>query len=245
MTEPRLIDVYELPIASNICNQDLREVISLPKVSMAHVTMQKGNVSLWHRHSKMTEIYFVLDGEGILYFGDRALQAGNWSYIVLPPNTPHKLRNIGESDLEHLVFAIPPFDSNDVELLEDSLKETIPEKFSYDKPPITALDGALIYELISKDERERLDVALALGFLPQGRKAVPHYHKISEELYYVTNGIGKVKVGEHEFEVKKGSVIYVPINQVHDLENGSNSEELSILCISSPSYTEGDFILDK
>ncbi|MBU4069882.1 MAG: cupin domain-containing protein [Nanoarchaeota archaeon] len=244
MSEPRLIEVYKLPTVDNVCNQILREVISLPKVSMAHVIMNKGNVSLWHQHSKMTEVYFILSGEGVLYYGDKALQAEKGIYLVLPLNTPHKLRNIGKSDLEHLVFAIPPFDPEDVKILDSSPTENIiPAKLSYDKPPITALDGALIYELMNVEEREQLDVALAVGFLPAGRKAIPHYHKISEELYYVTDGFGRVRVGEQDFEVKKGSIIYIPTDKVHALENESDLEELKVLCVSSPSYTEGDFIL--
>jgi len=245
MSEPRLINVYELPTVDNVCNQILREVISLPKVSMAHVIMNEGNVSLWHQHSKMNEVYFILEGEGVLYHGDKTLQARKGAYFVLPPNTPHKLRNTGKSDLEHLVFAIPPFDPEDVEILDDSPNENIiPTKFSYDKSPITALDGALIYELMNEEERKRLDVALAFGFLPAGRKAIPHYHKVSEELYYIIDGFGEVRVGEQNFEVKKGSVIYVPTDSVHALKNGSDSEELKILCVSSPSYTEEDFIFE-
>ncbi len=243
MSEPRLIEVYELPTVDNVCNQILREVISLPKVSMAHVLMNKGNVSLWHQHSRMSEVYFILEGEGILYYGDNVLQVEKGAYLVIPPNTPHKLRNTGKSDLKHLVFAIPPFDPEDVEILDDSLTENVsPTKFSYDKDPITALDGALIYELMNAEERKRLDVALAVGFLPAGRKAILHYHKISEELYYVTDGFGRVRVGEQYFEVKKDSMIYVPAGKVHALENGSDTEELKVLCVSSPSYTEGDFI---
>ena len=46
MPEPRLIDVYGLPTVDNVCNQILREVISLPKFSLAHVIMGEGNVSL-------------------------------------------------------------------------------------------------------------------------------------------------------------------------------------------------------
>jgi mannose-6-phosphate isomerase-like protein (cupin superfamily) len=243
MPESKLIDVYELPTVDNVCDQTLREVISLPKVSLAQVIMDGGNVSLWHQHSRMSEVYFILEGEGILYYGNEALQAKKGAYLVIPPNTPHKLRNTGKSDLEHLVFAIPPFDPEDIDIIEDSsIEEALPKKFSYGKHPVTALDGARIYELMNADERKNLDVALALGFLPAGRKAIPHYHRISEELYYVTDGRGKVKVGEKTFDVKKGSVLYVPVNQAHALENGSDSEELKVLCVSSPSYTEEDFI---
>jgi mannose-6-phosphate isomerase-like protein (cupin superfamily) len=125
MPHPKLIDVYELPTVSNVCNQNLREVISLPKVSLAHVMMNGDNVSLWHQHSRMSEVYFILEGEGILYYGNRALQVEKGIYVVLPPHTPHKLKNTGKSDLEHLVFAIPPFDSHDVELLGDDATEDV------------------------------------------------------------------------------------------------------------------------
>lgn len=245
MTNPELIDVYELPTVDNVCNQILREVISLPKVSMAHVTMNPGNTSLWHQHSRMNEVYFVLDGEGVLFYGDKSIIAKKGTYLMLPPKTPHKLRNTGDSDLEHLVFAIPPFDPDDVEILDDFANEKyVAEIFDYEKPPITALDGALIYELIPQNERNRIDVALAVGFLPKGKKAIPHYHMISEEIYYVSFGSGKVRVGDETFEIKRGSVIYVPRNKVHALENKSDVDELHVLCVTSPAYTEGDFIFE-
>jgi len=246
MSDSKLIDVYELPTVDNVCNQILREVVRLSKVSVAHVIMGKGNVSLWHKHSRMSEIYFILSGEGILYYGDKALEVKDGACLVLPVNTPHKLKNTGEFDLEHLVFAIPPFDSEDVEILEDDIVDSVSqEKFVNNKPTIDALDGALVYELMDAEDRDRLDVALAVGFLSEGRKAIPHYHKVSEELYYVIDGFGRARVGDESFEIKKGSVIYVPANEVHALENGSDSEKLNVLCVTSPSYKEEDFILEN
>ncbi len=245
MPKPGLIDVYELPTVDNICNQTLREVISLPKVSMAHVIVKPGDESLLHQHSAMNEVYFILDGIGILYYNDQALEAKIGAYLLLPPKTPHKLRNTGDSDLEHLVLAIPPFNPHDVELLDDS-HETEPEPriFEYEKSPIAAPDGATIYELMSGDERKELDVALAFGFLPEEREAIPHYHGISEEIYYVVSGAGRVRLGDMNYDIKRGSVIRIPTNTVHALENKSKSEVLSILCVSSPAYREGDFLLE-
>jgi len=244
MLESRLINVYDLPTVDNVCDQILREVVSLSNVSVAHVIMNKENVSLRHQHSKMSEIYFILQGKGILYYGNNALQVEKGSYLVIPSNTPHKLKNVGNVELEHLVFAIPPFNSEDVEILNDYSNDDITfKKFSYNKKPVTALDGALVYELMTVKERKQLDTALAVGFLPVSRKAIPHYHKVSEELYYVIDGFGKIVVGEKNFEVKKGSLVYIPTYKVHALENESDSKELEVLCVSSPAYIEGDFIL--
>lgn len=248
MLNSKLINVYELPIVYNICNQILREVISLSKVSMAHVIMNSGNTSLWHQHLEMTEIYFICEGEGILYYGNKSIRIKEGAYLLIPPKTPHKLKNTGNFDLEHFVFAIPPFNPNDVHLLDDDFagnKISIPEIFQYDKPPMIALDGALIYELFLSDERERLDVALAVGFLPKRRKAIPHYHKISDEIYCIYSGIGRARIGEKSFDIKKGSIICIPKNEVHALENKSDIEDLKVLCLTSPAYTEGDFYFFK
>lgn len=244
MVLPDLIDVYALPAVDNVCNQILREVVSLSKASLAHVTMNPGNVSLLHQHLAMSEVYLILEGQGILYHGDKVLTVEKGAWHVLPPKIPHKLRNTGNTDLEHLVIAVPPFNPNDVHLLnEDSGNDAEPDRFEYYTQPITALDGAMIYEILSEAERKELGIGLAFGFLPAGRKAIPHYHKESEEVYYVTSGTGSVGVGERHFEVKKGSVIYIPRNAVHALENKSDVDELSVLCLSSPAYTNEDFIL--
>ena len=61
------IDIYTLPCARNVCNQVSREVFQFPKISIAHVTVNPGEASNWHYHNTTTEIYFILEGEGILY----------------------------------------------------------------------------------------------------------------------------------------------------------------------------------
>ncbi len=244
MKNPQLIGVYDLPTANNVCNQILREVISLPKFSMAHVTMNTGNVSLLHKHSKMTEIYFIQKGKGILYHGDSALSVRKGAYFIIPPHVQHKLKNTGNTDLEHLVFALPPFDPKDIQILDDDNRNIVINKYGYNKEPFEAKDGAMIYELIESEERKKLDFALAVGFLPKGRKALAHHHDISEELYYFLSGEGRVRVGREYFDVKKGSLVYIPVNNIHALENKSDSEELEVLCVSSPAYTEKDFIFD-
>lgn len=245
MTEGKIIDTYSLPPVDNVCDQILREVISLSKVSMAHVIMQKWNVSLLHHHEKMHEIYFILEGEGILYSDNKALQVSKWAYCIIPPKTPHTLENVGKKELEHLVFALPPFDAQDVVLsVEEKKRSQLPrEKFSYTSPIITALDGASVRELMSEEERKELDFALAIGFLPANKKATPHYHISSEELYYVIDWYGTARVWEQTFNIQKGSLVYVPTNRVHALENNGLKEKLEVLCVSSPRYSKDDFLL--
>lgn len=240
------LEVYDLPAVDNVCNQTLREVISLPKVSVAHVLMHPGGISLPHHHQRMSEIYFILEGEGIIYYKDQALHVEQGAYLVLPPYTSHQLKNIGKNNLEHLVLAVPPFSAKDVildnvETGNTDNSKTKPQKFTF-PTPVTALDGATIYELIPEAARKELDVGLAVGILPPNQKAIPHYHNLSEEVYYIIGGQGKARVGGEELPIKRGTVIPIPTKVIHSLEN-TNVEELNVLCLSSPAYVEGDFII--
>jgi len=210
---------------------------------MAHVIMEKGNVSLLHNHYRMKEVYFILEGMGKLYINNKVFEVQKGAYVPIPLHSTHKLENIGKGQLEHLVFVIPPFDANDVHLI----KEKRPGSFQImplmlNKREFTSLDGAIVYELGSEKERQATGVGFAAGFLPGDRKAKPHHHKVSEELYYVISGQGKVRLDDKVFDVKKGSLVYIPTKVVHGLGN-TYSENLEILCVSSPCYKGSDFIL--
>lgn len=242
MRDAALLNVYELPTADNVCNQILREVMSIKGVSLAHVTMNVANVSLLHQHREMSEIYVILSGEGILYSGNQAFGASPGASLVIPPRTPHKLRNTGNIPLEHLVLASPPFNHHDVYLLEDDGREPHPLKTQPYSNLVTALDGTMVYELLSPTERKDVGIGLAIGSVLPGKDAMPHYHAISEEIYYIISGRGNVKVNGKKYEVLRGSVIYVPTNAIHELQNSAN-EELKVLCLSSPAYTDEDFII--
>ncbi len=234
--------VYDMDTVYNVCNQILREVISLSNVSMAHVIMEPENVSLLHKHNKMTEVYYILNGKGVLYLGDKAYQVNDDNCIIIPKQIPHKLRNTENVNLEHLVFAIPPFNPSDVILLEDFLKEPAIEELNKNYNSITALDGATIYELLSGEDYIK-EIGLAYGSLPKKRKAIKHKHEKSEEVYYILSGEGRVKVSKSYKDIKKGDVIYIPKNFAHALENTSDDKELKLLCISDPRYENKDFII--
>lgn len=239
-------NVYDLPVVDNICNQILREVISLAEISMAHVVMEPENVSLLHKHSRISEIYFILEGRGILYHNNKILEVEKGAYLALPPNTSHKLENVGNCNLEHLVLAIPPFNSSDVTLLNEEMpgrknSQIAHVKFESRRAPIKAQDGAIIYELLSKKEKQRMNVALAVGSLPPKRKAIPHFHKVSGEIYYIISGQGIIEVENSQYKAKKDRLIYIPANSVHALENTSKFKSLDVLCVSAPAYSDEDF----
>jgi len=43
----------------------------------------------------------------------------------------------------------------------------------------------------------------------------PHKHNDKDQVFYITSGVGKVKLGEESFKVKEGDLAYVPAGLVH------------------------------
>ena len=51
-----------------------------------------------------------------------------------------------------------------------------------------------------------------------------HQHRDHEELYYIINGKGKIKIGMEESQFKDGGIIYIPERTEHTITN--NGEEI-------------------
>ncbi|MFH0987137.1 MAG: cupin domain-containing protein [Candidatus Micrarchaeota archaeon] len=106
-----------------------------------------------------------------------------------------------------------------------------------------ARDGALVYELFKSGEGFG-DVTLASGFLKPKQKAIPHFHRKSDEIYYIASGKGKVMLNNSYEEIEKGDAIFVPRNTIHALVN-ENNEEMHILALMKPPYSDDDMIFTE
>lgn len=112
--------IPDFPDVANVCRQALKELWRDGAASLAHVTMQPGAASLLHRHSRLTEVYLILEGSGELLVDDRRYVVSKDSVVVIPPGAAHKLINSPDGALTHYVICTPPFDPVDVSLLEEA-----------------------------------------------------------------------------------------------------------------------------
>lgn len=106
--------------------------------------------------------------------------------------------------------------------------------------PFVARDGALIFELFRSSNIAPKNISVASGHLKPKQKALPHYHKISEEVYYIISGSGRCRVGDSVEKIKKREAVYIPVNAVHALENTNRTKTMKVLAISSPPYQDSD-----
>ena len=103
-------------------------------------------------------------------------------------------------------------------------------------------DGSRIREFIHPSIHGNTNLSLAEAVVLPGKSTFSHYHRLSEELYHVTQGVGQVTVGKDTVEVKAGDTVCIPPGTVHNATN-TGAEDLKILCIMSPPYSHDDTIL--
>lgn len=63
----------------------------------------------------------------------------------------------------------------------------------------------------------------------------PHYQKISDEIYYIVEGQGRLTVGSETRELKQGDVAAIPKGQVHSFIN-TGERPCLILFASGPKF---------
>jgi quercetin dioxygenase-like cupin family protein len=66
-----------------------------------------------HTHEVQEQIYFVLDGEGVLTLGAEKRVMRRYDYAFMPPGLPHSFTNTGIGPLVFLVVTTPVEDRKD------------------------------------------------------------------------------------------------------------------------------------
>ena len=103
-------------------------------------------------------------------------------------------------------------------------------------------DGSEIRELLAHRNSAIRNQSLAEARIPVGGATMEHYHPKAEEIYYITHGTGRMKLGQAEREVRPGDTIAIPPGQAHKLWN-SGDEPLRLLCCCAPGYEHDDTII--
>ena len=100
--------------------------------------------------------------------------------------------------------------------------------------PFVTKDGSTIRELHHTSEQ-----SLAEATLEPDQATERHYHRSTEEIYFVLKGSGRMEVDGDTRTVRRGDAVLIPPGAWHTLENNGSSE-LRILCCCSPPYSHDD-----
>ena len=184
-------------------------------------------------YDRQEEIYFILDGKGVLRDAEHTYAMRPNDFTYLAPGVTHSIENSSEQALRVLVmgFKIPssisigaPPEPKIVNM--DDLKEETVEGH-----PTSVLYKLLLGPRTGK--RDAIDQAYVvtsfflMDFAPGGTN-FPHHHEVAEEIYLVVDGQGEMAAGsgndgiEGRYPAKAGDAYYFRPNCTVGFYNQNN-----------------------
>lgn len=111
-----------------------------------------------------------------------------------------------------------------------------------DVPAFTTKDGSEIRELLAYRNSCIRNQSLAEARLPPGQSTTAHFHPRTEEIYYILEGGGEMRIGDEVRTVGPGDAIAIPPGCTHQLKNTGHTT-LKLLCCCAPCYEHEDTVL--
>jgi mannose-6-phosphate isomerase-like protein (cupin superfamily) len=110
--------------------------------------------------------------------------------------------------------------------------------------PFVTLDGSEIREWAGPVSAPAQNQSLAEATIPVGGATTEHYHHVSEELYLVSAGRGRLIVDGEERIISEGDCALIPPGSRHKVFN-VGAEPLRLVCACSPAYSDEDTFLTE
>lgn len=85
--------------------------------SLAEATVPANTSTELHLHKKTEEIYHILAGSGEMTLGDEIFNVECGDTVCIRPDTPHKIRNTGTTELRFICACSPAYSHEDTFLL--------------------------------------------------------------------------------------------------------------------------------
>ena len=99
--------------------------------------------------------------------------------------------------------------------------------------------GSEIRPLIDRTTSPIEKCSLAEEILPVGAAVGAHFHRETEEVYYILSGTGEMTVGDETEKVTAGDAVYIPVGNVHTLKNTGN-EPMKIMLVCGAAHNFDD-----
>ena len=95
------------------------------------------------------------------------------------------------------------------------------------------LPGRTCMVLVGNEKIVAKKMTFGVTEVPPKTKMIPHRHK-EEEIIYILKGYGEVQVNNNIEEIKEGTVIHLPSDSEHFIENKSSKTMKFTFAFSPP-----------
>src|ERR1051325_5847842 len=200
------------------------------------LTVAPGGSSAMVSYPAEEQIYYTLDGNGILLYGDERVPVKKNDYMYLPPGVKHGMANESSQPVRLLVmgFKIPRGTE-----MEPTPKLMLANSDDVKLQPVEGHGPTSLFKLLMGTTASRRDKLAAanqmvslfiMDFAPGGTN-IPHHHDQEEEIYYVLRGHGDMVAGggadgnEGRYPAKEGDAYFIRLNTTVGFYSGSKEGE--------------------
>jgi mannose-6-phosphate isomerase-like protein (cupin superfamily) len=107
--------------------------------------------------------------------------------------------------------------------------------------PLVSPAGESVFELIGRaaEHGGAAQHSLAHIVIAPGGASTRHFHRVSEETYYMLRGVAAMAVDDRRFTLRPGETCLICPGEVHQISNPGN-EALEFLAVCAPAWAPGD-----
>jgi mannose-6-phosphate isomerase-like protein (cupin superfamily) len=111
--------------------------------------------------------------------------------------------------------------------------------------PLTAPWGEVVYELVGAAPASGQAAlhSLAHIIIPPGKSSQVHYHKVSEETYYILSGTARMVIDGREITLVPAQACLIQPGERHQIFNPGESN-LEFLAVCAPAWSPQDSYSD-
>jgi mannose-6-phosphate isomerase-like protein (cupin superfamily) len=182
------------------------------------------------------QIYFVLDGNGILLYDDQKAPVKKNDFMYLPVGIKHGMANQSDRPVRVLVMGFKISPRVHVAATAKLMLANV------DDVPFVQVAGhgpTVHFKLLmgtTESKRDKLAAAsqmvslFIMDFGPGGTN-IPHHHEMAEEIYYVLRGHGDMVAGggedgnEGRHHAREGDAFFIRLNATVGFYSGSQGGE--------------------
>ena len=106
-----------------------------------------------------------------------------------------------------------------------------------EQEPFTTKDGSTIRSILDSANAPVENQSLAEATIPVGGETERHWHKESEEFYFILEGAGMMEIDGESRPVGVGDAVLIPAGAWHQIKA---TEALRFLCCCAPPYRHED-----
>ena len=112
-----------------------------------------------------------------------------------------------------------------------------------DQPWSTSADNAVARQIVSPSNSSARQVSIADIRIPAGVAVRTHYHKVIEEIYFVTGGSGIMTINGHDRRIGVGDAVVIRPGERHTVRNDTQAD-LRMIVTCTPAWTPDCLIFD-